>query len=153
MKRKTLAVLLLVMALISAMMVTACGSKPAEKEETPTLESFMNENPDVKDEIDKKVSAGETNGVAIDISGNDIIYTFDLKGMDDMTDEFAKSDELKQNLQAALDEQSATFTGIADSLESTVSAAGTEIKGVRVVVKYVYGDEELTSSVFEASAE
>ena len=65
MKKKTLAALLMVIALVSAMMMTACSSKPEEPEEPLTLESFMSEHPDVKAEIDKKVPEGETAGITV----------------------------------------------------------------------------------------
>ena len=153
MKKKTLAALLMVIALVSAMMMTACSSKPEEPEEPLTLESFMSEHPDVKAEIDKKVTEGETSGVTVDISGNDIIYTYDLAGIQDMTDDFARSDELKENLQTALDAQADAFKGVASSMESIINQAGVEISGVRVVVNYIYGDEVIVTGTYEPDPE
>ena len=143
----------MVIALFSAMMMTACGSKSAEKSEPTTLESFISEHPDVKSELDKKVSAGETSGVAVEIKGNDIIYTYDLSGVTDMTEEFAKSDELKEALQTALEAQGDAFRSVASKMESVVNEADVEIKGIRVVVNYVYGDEVVVSGTFEPSDE
>ena len=148
-----LAILLMVIALFSAMMMTACGSKSAEKSEPTTLEAFINEHPDVKSELDKKVADGETSGVAIEIKGNDIIYTYDLSGVKDMTEEFAKSDDLKEALQTALDSQADAFRSVASRMESVVNDADVEIKGIRVVVNYVYGDEVVVSGTFEPSDE
>ena len=144
-----MAALLMIIALVSAMMFTACGSKTEETTETPTLESFMSEHPDVKEQIDEKVAGGETSGVKVDISGNDIIYTYDLSDLEDMTEEFAKSDEVKENLQAALDEQADAFKGVASSMESIINQAGIEISGVQVVVNYTYGDEVLVSGTYK----
>ena len=148
-----LAIILMVIALFSAMMMTACGSKSAEKSGPTTLEAFINEHPDVKSELDKKVADGETSGVAIEIKGNDIIYTYDLSGVKDMTEEFAKSDDLKEALQTALDSQADAFKSVASRMESVVNDADVEIKGIRVVVNYVYGDEVVVSGTFEPSDE
>lgn len=152
MKRKTIAVLLMVIALISAMMMTACGGKSGGSAEKQTLESFVSDNPDVKEQIDQKVAEGESGGVKVDFSGNDIIYTYDLSNIEDMTEELAKSDTLKETLQSALDEQASTFKGVASQMEDVVNQAGAGISGVRVIVNYIYGDEVIVSGTFEPEA-
>ena len=68
MKKRTL-IVFLVMAVISALCFTACG-----KEEM-TLEKYVKDNPDIQESID---SAMNDSNVVVEITGNDISYTFDL---------------------------------------------------------------------------
>ena len=70
MKKRTL-IVLMIMAVISALCFTACGSK--------TLEKYVKDNPDVQESID---SAMSDSNVAVEIKENDISYTFDLSKMD-----------------------------------------------------------------------
>lgn len=152
MKRKTIAVLLMAIALISAMMMTACGSKSEGSAEKPTLESFLSEHPEMKEELDKRIADGETSGVTVDIKGNEIIYNYDLSNVKDMTEEFAKSDELKETLETSLGEQGDAFKGVASKMESIVKEAGIDISGVTVTVNYTYGDEVIVTQTFDPAA-
>lgn len=148
MKKRTMAVLLTAAALISSMMMTACSSRPAEPEKPATLESFMNDNPDVKEQIDRKIAAEESSEVTVEISGNSIVYTYDLADIEDVTEEFAKSDSTKETLAAALNEHADVFRNVASSIKSILSEAGEEMDGICVIVNYVYGDESLISKTF-----
>lgn len=150
MKKKSFAVLLMIVALISAMFMTACGgSKTEESKEPPTLESFMNENPDVLKQIEDSMASGETEGVKISVSGNDLIYSYDIAGIQDVTEEFAKSEATKESLTQALEDQGENFRQVASSIETILNEAGVEISGVQVVVNYTYGDDVIATGTFK----
>ena len=145
MKRKSLAALLMIVAVLTAMLFTGCGKKA-----TPTLEDYCKDNPEVQENID---SAMADSNVAVEIKGNEIIYNFDLSKADGYTEELAKSDEIKTALEGALASAGSTFGNISKSIEES-----TEISGISTTVNYLWGDElivtkSFTSADAEASAE
>ena len=143
MKNKKILSVLAVIAVLAMMLFTACGSK-AE----PTLESYVNDNEEVKTELDEAVAAQDTEGMKVDIQGNDIVYTFDLASFEGLTEEQAKDDSVKTALEAALEENADAFKGVASEIGEK-----TEIKGIRVIVNYTYGDEVIASATFEPDTE
>ena len=147
-KKITITSLIMIIALISVM-TAACAKKPEEPVPDPTLESFMAEHPDVLKEIEASASGGEKSGVRIDVSGNDLIYTYDIANVEDVDEDFAKSDATKESLTKSLDAQGDNFRSVASSIETILQEAGVEIEGVRVVVNYTYGDEVIVSGTFE----
>jgi len=137
MKKRTL-IVLLVMAVISALCFTACGGK-----ETMTLEKYVKDNPDIQESID---SAMNDSNVVVEIKENDISYTFDLSKMDGYTEELAKSEEIVKALDEALGAAGSTFGGIAKTLEEK-----TEITGITTTVNYTWGDEQLVTKTFSSA--
>lgn len=144
MKKRTF-IVLMIMAVVAAMCFTACGKKAPE-----TLESYINSHPEVKEEIDEKLGTDELKGVTIEFSGNEMTYSYDISGMENITEEIAKSDTLKESLDAGLDQQSATFVQLANTLKESVKEDGVELDTVKVTVIYTYKDEQITSRTFEA---
>ena len=144
MKKRTF-IVLMIMAVVAAMCFTACGKKAPT-----TLESYVNDHPEVKEEIDEKLGTDELKGVTIDFSGNEMTYTYDISGMDNITEELAKSDTLKESLDAGLEQQSGTFTQLASTLKNSVKEDGVELETVKVTVVYTYEDYQITSRTFEA---
>lgn len=145
MKKRTLAVLM-IMTVISAMIFTACGKKAV------TLESYINDHADVKADIEEKLGSEDMQGITVDFKGDEMIYSFDISGMDNMTEDLAKSDEVKEALDAGLEQQSATFSDLAANVLKTLQDDGADIKSVKVTVNYMYGDTLITSRTFEPSA-
>ena len=137
MKKRTL-IVLMIMAVISALCFTACGSK-----ETMTLEKYVQDNPDVQESID---SAMTDSNVAVVIKENDISYNFDLSKMDGYTEELAKSDAIISALDDALAAAGGTFGGICKSLEES-----TEISGITTTVNYSWEDEVLVTKTFTSA--
>ena len=137
MKKRTLIVLMII-AVISALCFTACGSK-----ETMTLEKYVQDNPDVQESID---SAMADSNVAVVIKENDISYNFDLSKMDGYTEELAKSDAIISALDDALAAAGGTFGGICKSLEES-----TEISGITTTVNYSWEDEVLVTKTFTSA--
>lgn len=137
MKKRTL-IVLMIMAVITALCFTACGSK-----ETMTLEKYVQDNPDVQESID---SAMADSNVAVVIKENDISYNFDLSKMDGYTEELAKSDAIISALDDALAAAGGTFGGICKSLEES-----TEISGITTTVNYSWEDEVLVTKTFTSA--
>ena len=137
MKKRTL-IVLMIMAVITALCFTACGSK-----ETMTLEQYVQDNPDVQESID---SAMTDSNVAVVIKENDISYNFDLSKMDGYTEELAKSDAIISALDDALAAAGGTFGGICKSIEES-----TEITGITTTVNYTWEDEVLVSKTFTSA--
>lgn len=128
----------MIMALITALCFTACGSK-----EEMTLEKFCADNPEVQESIDQAMA---DSNVLVEIKENAIIYTFDLSKMDGYTEEIAKSDVVKENLTTALDAAAGTFGNISKSVEES-----TEIQGISTVVNYNWIDENIVTRTFTSA--
>lgn len=144
MKKRSFIVFMMI-AVLAAMCFTACGKKAA-----PTLESYINDHPEVKTEVDEQLGTDAMKGVKVEFSGNDMIYTFDLANMDNITEEVAKAESTKAALDQGLEQQTETFVNVANTILDTVKKDGAEIETVRVVVNYTYGDEAITSRTYEA---
>ena len=137
MKKRTL-IVLMIMAVITALCFTACGGK-----ETMTLEKYVQDNPDVQQSID---SAMTDSNVLVEIKENDISYTFDLSKMEGYSEELAKSEEINSALDQALGAAGSTFGGICKSLEES-----TEITGITTTVNYTWVDEVLVTKTFTSA--
>ena len=145
MKKGNRLVLIMIMAVITAMVFTACGSKKQQ-----TLESYVNDHPEIKSQIDETLGAGEYNGVTVDFSGNDMIYNFDLSSTDTVTEEMAKSEDLKKALDEGLASQEESFKTAANTVLKSIKDEGGDIDAIKVIVNYNYGDELITSATFES---
>lgn len=141
MKKKCLISLLLMILISAAVSMSACKSATPEPQ---TLEDFAKNNEDIQESID---SAATDSNVVVEIKGNDIIYTFDLANMEDYTEELVHNEQVVENLKNALDQSASTFEGIARSVQDA-----TGIQGIRTIVKYVYGDEEIAAQTFTVPA-
>ena len=133
MKKKNIFSILAVSILLISMLLTSCGS-------TNTLESHVNSDKDLKKQI-KEI--GDTNGLTVEIKGNDVIYIFDLSTLG-VTDELIKGNELKDSLEEALTGQSATFKSIVSTLEDE-----TKIDDIRIIVNYIYKGDTIVTKSFE----
>ena len=134
----------MMLAVVTAMCFSSCGKK------TQTLESYINDHPDVKAEIDEKLGADEYKGITVEFKENEMIYNFDLANMETMTEEFAKSDEAKELLQQGLDGQADAFVSTANTVLQAVRDDGGEIESVKVTVNYNYGDELIATGSFDS---
>lgn len=132
-KRKTAILFITVLAMICTFALTACGPK--------SLESYVESDADTKAAIEEMA---ETEGLDVDIKGNDVIYTYDIASISGVTEELATSDDMKQQLSSALDSQKSTFESLVSTLEKE-----TKFDNVRIIVKYTYNGEEIVSQTFE----
>ena len=145
MKKKSL-IIMLIMAVLAAMCLTACGQK-----EPPTLESYLNDHPDQKTQIDEQLGASEElKGVTVEFSGNDMIYNYDLASREDVTEEYAKSEVAKELLDQGLANQADAFKGTANPVLDEVRKDGAEVEQIRIIVHYNYDDYQITTATFES---
>jgi cell division protein ZapA (FtsZ GTPase activity inhibitor) len=145
MKKGNRFVLIMTLAVITAMVFTACGSKKQQ-----TLESYVNDHPEIKAEIDEQIGADEYNGITVEFSGNDMIYNFDLSSNESITEEMAKSEEIKTALDEGLAGQEESFKAAANTVLKSIKEDGGTIDAIRVIVNYNYGDELITSATFDS---
>lgn len=141
MKKKTTVTILLIMSLTVSMLASACGKKPE------TLEDYAKENSEISDRI---AETTESSDVKISISGNDIIYTYDLAAIDGYSEEVVKNDAAVEALGDALDRSGDNFVKICGSVQDA-----TGLSGIRVVVNYNFKDEAVVTRTFtsEGAAE
>lgn len=117
--------------------------EPKPEEYTLTLEDFVRNN-----ETARKQILESTDGTSVDVAikDNTLVYTYDLSDNDSMSEEDAKSDELKQVLEENLDTNDDRFIELCSGLEQD-----TGIKGISVEVIYAYGEEILLSRQYTSA--
>lgn len=138
MKRKSIIALIITFAMVMSLFITSCGSKEPE-----TIESFVNNNKEAADQIKE---AAENSGLDVTITGNDVIYTYDLKNYEGMTADLAKSEQLTSSLEAALTQSEESFVNLCSQLEEQ-----SKIEGVQIIVNYSFEDEVLVTKTFNSS--
>lgn len=136
MKKRSLIALLLCFVMMLSVFLTACGSPK-------TIEEYIDKNKDAAEEVQ---NAADTAGLAVDFSGNDVIYTYDISTIDGVTEEVGKSDMMIEQLGAALDSQGNTFVGLCKQLEEE-----SKIEGVQIIINYTFGEEVLVTKTFNSS--
>lgn len=137
MKRKSIIALLLTFVMSMSIFAASCSKKPE------TIEEYVNNNQEEMEEVKK---TADESGLAIDFSGNDVIYSMDLASMEGVTEDIVKSDVMKDNLVSALEGLTDRFTGLCGQLEEQSG-----IKGAQIIVNYTYGDEVIVTKTFNSS--
>lgn len=135
MKRKGLFAVLLSLVLIIAM--TACSSSPK------TIEEYINKDKEAQEQVQQ---AADQAGLTVDFKGNDVIYTYDLSSIENVTEEVIKSDIMVDQLTSTLESTGDTFSGLCKQLEEE-----SKIEGIQIVVNYTYGDEVIVTKTFNSS--
>ena len=136
MKRKNMIAMLLAFVMSFSLMATACGSPK-------TIEEYIEKDKEAAEQVQK---AADTAGLTVDFSGNDVVYTYDLASIDNVTEEVIKSDMMKEQLSSALDSTTDTFVGLCKQLEEE-----SKIEGIQIVVNYTYGDEVIVTKTFNST--
>ncbi len=136
MKRKSMVALLLAFVMSLSLMATACSSPK-------TIEEYVAKDKEASEQVQK---AADTAGLTVDFSGNDVIYTYDLASIDNVTEEVIKSDMMKEQLASALDSTTDNFVGLCKQLEEE-----SKIEGIQIIVNYTYGDEVIVTKTFNSS--
>lgn len=136
MKRKSMVAMLLAFVMSFSLMATACGSPK-------TIEEYIEKDKEAAEQVQK---AADTAGLTVDFSGNDVVYTYDLASIDNVTEEVIKSDMMKEQLSSALDSTTDTFVGLCKQLEEE-----SKIEGIQIVVNYTYGDEVIVTKTFNSA--
>ena len=136
MKRKGLIALLISLVMMLSVFTTACGGPK-------TIEEYVKNDKDAQEQLDK---VAESQGLAVDIIGNDVVYTYDISSIDGVTEEIGTSDLMKDQLASALDNVSDQFVGLCKQLEEE-----SKITGVQIIINYTYGDTVLVTKTFNSS--
>lgn len=144
MKKSLLTILLLTLIAAMAFGLAACGDEGQSKKEEQTLETYINSDPTIMEEVNSAV--GDTEGLTIDITGNVLTYQFDLSILDGITEEQATSDDVKASLEDSLSQSASTFGQVCDGLETA-----TKVTGIVCRVEYDYGDTVLCSKEFTSA--
>ncbi len=164
MKKRTLLILLLILAVSAAMLLSGCSKaeEPAPAPETAeteepaeepteepteepadtamTLEEYMAANQEVWNA--SIASAQNTQGLTIEVKDNTIFYYYDLSQMGGgYTKDTAM--QSKDALDAAMENMKSTFGGVCQTLESA-----TGVEGIHTNVCYLWEDEIITSMDF-----
>jgi hypothetical protein len=136
MKRKSMVAMLLAFVMSFSLLATACSSPK-------TIEEYIAKDKEAAEQVQK---AADTAGLTVDFSGNDVVYTYDLASIDNVTEDVIKSDMMKEQLASALDSTTDTFVGLCKQLEEE-----SKISGIQIVVNYTYGDEVIVTKTFNSS--
>ena len=136
MKRKSMVAMLLAFIMSFSLLATACSSPK-------TIEEYIAKDKEAAEQVQK---AADTAGLTVDFSGNDVVYTYDLASIDNVTEDVIKSDMMKEQLASALDSTTDTFVGLCKQLEEE-----SKISGIQIVVNYTYGDEVIVTKTFNSS--
>ena len=131
-----------VRSIITVLMIVAVIMLPACVRQPDTLEDYYNNSGDIYDKVN---SAIEDSEVKLDIVDNDIIYTYELSGIDGYNEKVLKNEDVIEKLIYNLKEREEEFTGICADTESA-----TKLSNIRVIVRYTYDGEEVVSQVFTA---
>jgi molybdopterin converting factor small subunit len=137
MNRKSLIAFIVVLTMLTVPFFSSCSKKPE------TIEEYLANQPESMEDLKQNA---EKSGLELSISGNDITYSYDISSYEDMTEELAKSDKIVEALGDALEDSEDNFSDLCSKLEEE-----SNIEGIRIIVKYSYGDEELVSKSFTAS--
>lgn len=137
MKKKGLIALLMSFVMMMSIMASACSSSPK------TIEEYVSKDKDAMEEVQK---AADSSGLTVDFKGNDVIYTYDLSGLDGVTEEVVKSDMMVEQLTSALESTGDTFASLCKQLEDE-----SKIEGVQIIVNYTFGDEVVVTKTFNSS--
>jgi hypothetical protein len=117
--------------------------EPKPEVYTLTLEDFVKNNETARQQI---LQSTDGTSVKVAVKDNTLVYTYDLSTNDDMSEDDAKSDELKQVLEENLDSNDNRFIELCGGLEQD-----TGIKGISVEVIYAYGDDILLSRQYTSA--
>lgn len=138
MKKKSIISVIISLTLVMAMLLSSCGSK-----EPDTLEKFLSNDEEAMQEIQETATSS---GLEVSIKDNEVLYTYDLKNYDGMTEEVAKSDVMKESLSSALDSSGESFSSLCKQLEDE-----SKITGITITVKYTYDGEDLVTKSFTSA--
>lgn len=140
MKKRTLLILLLILAVSAAMLLSGCSKAEEPADMAMSLEEYMTANPEVWNA--SIASAQNTEGLTIEVKDNTIFYYYDLSQMgDSYTKDLAM--QSKDALDAAMENMKSTFGGVCQTLESA-----TGVEGIHTNVSYLWEDEIITSMDF-----
>ena len=155
MKRKSILALLLMLCLVFCFTLTACGGNSSDteeiaeeaveetEEEIETLETIINSDSSLQEQI---ASGSGQEGLTIEVKDNELIYSFEMTAISDMSVEQLKDTTMVEGLDQALADGGDQFVELCSDLESQ-----TGLEGVKITVIYTAGGDVLTSRTFDVN--
>ncbi len=126
---------LLILLLISSLLVSSCEPKKAPS----TLEEFVSAE-EVAAELQEDA---DSPGNTISISGNDIVYSYDMSKIKNFKEDVLESEQFIESLTADLESQAGIYSNTCRSLEEK-----TGLTGITLTVEYKNGDDVIISQTF-----
>ena len=132
MKRQLMRLAVIAMVILTAVAFAGCGSS-----EPKSLEEYIDQNPDAREEVDKAVqmdSLSEIMDVEVNYKGNDVIITCSLKTTYD--------EDIIKTVVKAYEEKEADLKGTVDeAVKQIESETGISNVGIDIVIKNGDGSE------------
>ncbi len=132
MKRQLMRLAVIAMVILTAVAFAGCGSS-----EPKSLEEYIDQNPDAREEVDKAVqmdSLSDIMDVEVNYKGNDVIITCSLKTTYD--------EDIIKTVVKAYEEKEADLKGTVDeAVKQIESETGISNVGIDIVIKNGDGSE------------
>ena len=138
-KGRTRYIALLGMLILLCLAFTSCVSKPT------TVEELINSNEEIAGQL---ATSSDSSNMTLEIKGNEIIYSYDLSGIEGATEENLKDEAMIKILQTTLEDQAAAYAAVCKNIEKS-----SEIRGVTATVNYTYKGEVLATKTFSSAGE
>ena len=135
--KRTFKKISIILIAILCLALAACGNAPE------TLEEYMDQNPEVQQDVEESVAA--TDGLSVEVSDNNITYRYDISQLAGITEDSVKSSDVKDALSDSLASAADTYKDVCAGLEES-----TDVSGITCTVEYCFKDEVLASSTFDA---
>ena len=132
MKRQLMRLAVIAMVILTAVAFAGCGSS-----EPKSLEEYIDQNPDAREEVDKAVqmdSLSDIMDVEVNYKGNDVIITCSLKTTYD-------EDIINTVVKAYEEKESELKSTVDEAIKQIESETGIENVGIDVVIKNGDGSE------------
>ena len=137
MNKKTVIALVIALAMMLGISLSSCAKQP------DTLESFLNSNQSVMEEIQSTADSAQMD---VKVSGNTVTLTYDLANVAGATEETVKDPVMIETLETSLDGMSSTLVESCKELESRSG-----ISGIQMEVNFTFGDEVLVSKTYTSA--
>lgn len=128
----------IILIAVLCLALAACGKAPE------TLEEFLNQNPEVQQDVEESVAA--TDGLSVEVSANNITYRYDISKLEGITEDAVKSGEVKEALGKSLSSAADTYKDVCSGLEES-----TKVSEITCTVEYCFKDDVLVSSTFNSN--
>jgi len=136
-KNKSLTVLISLLAVL-CIVFAGCSSQPKPE----NIEQYLEQNEELTAQLESIAGAS---GWDLSISGNAIVFTYDVNNMQGMTEEFALSDSFKSAVESAIDSQEGTYKEVTGSIRDQSG-----MQDFTLSIIYKYGDTEIVNKTYTA---
>ena len=135
MKKLIKITLLIVLTVLALSLLAGCSG-------SDSLEDYVKDHKDIFEEVSRLSSSSDFD---VKVEENRLTCTYDISGLEDMTEEVALHETTKRTLEKALDEKEDNYIELCKTLSDE-----TRIDGIEVVIVYTYGDTTIAERTFTA---